>query len=431
MEMRRMPRNTKLAVAVIVAAVLAFTFALSEILAPRMPYEVKFAFVAALALAAGLTPLARRVAISGELVAKVRPDRLARDERPYGGGLAIAATLAILAVGLMVVRGIFWKPDWLTAPELEGVQTVLARLAAGGFFFFVFGVLDDKYALTAWRKLVLQFVGAVMIVNVFDFRATLPLADPILVQGISTGWIVAVIKAYNATLPLADPVFVQGISMVWIVAVINAYNMFDHADGMAAAAGVVMLVALALFQVAMFEWLVPLVALAAAGALAGFLIYNFPPAKLFMGDAGSSLVGYLLAVLPLVARYDGRNRPESFVAGKYVFLVPAVLVAVPLFDMLCVIASRIARGESPLEGDATSHLAHRMLARGVRPRSIVIVVVVLTAMTGVAAVWIGAANAGTYDAAVGPDSPWPLAALVPMALAIMLIVRRRPRAAKS
>jgi len=369
------------------------------------------AFAAATIIAATLTPLARRLAMASNLVAKVRPDRLSQEPRPYGGGLAIAATLAIMAA-VAVTGGAQWiigamhgatVAAWLTADEIEAAMVLFGRLALGGLFFFVIGILDDCYSMSPWRKLFLQFVGAAMMVNIFDFRATIwPATDPTSV-------------ALN-----------QAASILWIVAVINAYNMFDHADGLAAAVGVVMFGALAFSQALEFEWMVPLAAMAAAGALAGFLIYNFPPAKLFMGDAGSSLIGYLLAVLTLAARFDGRNLPEVF-TSQHAALVGPALLAVPLFDMTCVIASRLVRRENPLRGDATSHLAHRMLARGWRPRAIVIFAAALAAMTGMAAVAIGGLRRGADTTATAPAA-WAAALLVAMALSAMLIVRRRPRA---
>jgi len=366
------------------------------------------AFAASLLLAAALTPLARRLALASNLVAEVRPDRLHREPRPYGGGLAIAATLAIMAT-LAITAAAQWVvlaighatiAAWLPADEIEAAQVLLGRLAAGGLYFFVIGILDDRYTLSPWRKLFLQFLGATMMVNIFDFRAALPLDSAALVQAIS---------------------------ILWIVAVVNAYNMFDHADGLAAAVGIVALVALGFCQMMLSEWLVPLAALAAAGALAGFLIYNFPPAKLFMGDAGSSLVGYLLAVLTLAAVYNGRYLPNSFADG-YAALVGPALLAVPLFDMVCVIVSRLVRRENPLRGDATSHLAHRMLARGWRPREIVIFPALLAAVTGLAATMIG--DIDGFGFALDAEELLPAVLLVVLALGMMLIARHFPRVEK-
>lgn len=306
------------------------------------------AFGAALVVAAALVPLARRVALAANLVAAVRPDRLHREVRPYGGGLAIADTLLVVVGGGWVLA--LWMapdtlPGWLPAglgEHLAARTPSLVRLAVGALVFFVIGLLDDRYALAAAPKLLLELFAAVLVVVGLGIRAT--------------AW-------------LAAPGAAEVLSVLWILAVVNAYNMLDHADGLAAAVGVVALGGLAAGQMMVGEWFVPGAALATAGALAGFLIYNRPPARLFMGDAGTHLVGYLLAALTIMARYYFPERGTT----PLVVLVPVAVLAVPLFDAACVLAGRVARGRNPMVGDATSHLGHRMLARGARPWTVVLV----------------------------------------------------------
>jgi UDP-GlcNAc:undecaprenyl-phosphate GlcNAc-1-phosphate transferase len=342
-------------------------------------------FAPALVLAGVLTPLARMLALATGLVAAVRPDRLHREPRPYGGGLAIAATLA--AVGLPAVAWVL--PQSLDAGGRGDLTDEFVRLGIGGVLFFIIGLLDDRYALPALPKLLLQFAAAAVVVAGLGIRATV--------------WL---------TVPHAG----DALSIVWIVAVANAYNMLDHADGVAACCGLVALLALAAGQLALGEAFAGAMALLAAGALAGFLIHNFPPAKLFMGDAGSSLVGYLLAALTM----EGRYYFEGITPSRWVVLVPAAILAVPLFDMVCVAAGRLARRRNPMAGDATSHLAHRMLARGTRPRVVVLFCAAMSAVTGAASVMMYRAEGLALLAA------W---AVVAAAMAMMMIARR-PRKAK-
>jgi UDP-GlcNAc:undecaprenyl-phosphate GlcNAc-1-phosphate transferase len=192
---------------------------------------------------------------------------------------------------------------------------------------------------------------------------------------------------------------------------VNAYNMLDHADGIAAAAGTAAFVALALGQLTFGDYALACAALTAAGALAGFLIYNFPPAKLFMGDAGTMLVGFLLAALTIQAQYYHEGQTLS----RWVVLIPLAILAVPLFDMVCVTLSRIRRRQSPFRGDAASHLAHRMLARGWSPRGIV------AFAAGVSAVSGGASVAMYFLSGPALMLPWLAVAAV---LVAMLLVRR-------
>ncbi|MBL7140018.1 MAG: undecaprenyl/decaprenyl-phosphate alpha-N-acetylglucosaminyl 1-phosphate transferase [Planctomycetes bacterium] len=319
------------------------------------------AFGAAMAVSALLTPIARRVAQMVDLVAEVRPDRLHAAPRPYGGGIAMADTLLLVVGGAWLV-GLYapldWLPGWLpeaVRPHLEARTPVLLRLAFGGLVFFIIGMLDDRYRLPALGKFLLQAMAATLVVVGFGLSASL---------WIETPWLG------------------QVVSILWVLAVVNAFNMFDHADGMAASVGVVAFGSLAFGQMMMGELFVPGMALAAAGALGGFLIYNFPPAKLFMGDAGSHLMGYLYAALAMVARYYFPDRGTT----RWVVLVPVLIFSVPLLDMALVLLARVMRGRNPFVGDATSHLAHRMLARGARPWTPVLAAGGLTVFAGVGAV---------------------------------------------
>jgi UDP-GlcNAc:undecaprenyl-phosphate GlcNAc-1-phosphate transferase len=267
---------------------------------------------------------------------------------------------------------------------------VLKRLAVGAGLFFLLGLIDDRHPIPGWRKLAFQTVIAILVVSGFGVTAT--------------AWI-----------PV--PHVAEVLSILWIVAVVNAYNLFDHADGLAAGAGATALAALALGQMAVGEQFVPALALVTAGALAGFLVHNLPPARLFMGDAGSMPVGFLLASLAIVARYYFPEEGTS----RYVVLVPLAVLAVPLFDAACVTVGRIARGRSPLVGDATSHLGHRLLARGWSPRA-------AAALATGAAAATGAASILLYRL-----SGWALlvpAGIVTAVLAILLYVRRTPAEAR-
>jgi UDP-GlcNAc:undecaprenyl-phosphate GlcNAc-1-phosphate transferase len=353
------------------------------------------AFLPAFGLSALLVRWAARLALAVNLVAPVRPDRLHTQERPYGGGLAIMATLALIVGAACLLAplclGMLDNGEstyWDTARFLlAGEARLLSRLAVGAILFFMIGLIDDRYAMPALPKLFLQFIAATAVVS----------------MGLS------------ATVWLTAPHAGEVVSILWIVAVVNAYNMLDHADGVAGAAGLAALAALAAGQIVMGQWFVPAIALVAAGALAGFLTGNLPPARLFMGDAGSSLVGYLLAALTILAQYYFRDRGTS----PWVVLVPLAILAVPLFDMVCVTLGRLWRRQSPFSGDATSHLAHRMLARGTSPRMVVLFAAAMAAMTGAASIIMYHVRGLAFLAAWG---------IVAAALVMMLLARRRPKA---
>jgi UDP-GlcNAc:undecaprenyl-phosphate GlcNAc-1-phosphate transferase len=370
------------------------------------------AFLSALVLSVLLTPLARRAAMTANLIAPVRPDRLHRETQPYGGGLALMAVLVLVMLLIQLTNKMAF--DFFFYGRFEGtwIEVLLGPLAnfvlamghwgffdlgLGAIMFFIIGLIDDRFALSAWPKLALQTLSAAIVVVGFGVKAT--------------AW-------------LAFPGAPELMSILWFLAVVNAYNMLDHADGLAGATGLIALLSLAAGTLATRCWyfggpalFIAGVALVTAGALAGFLFFNFPPAKLFMGDAGSMLVGYLLAVLTIAARYYSAEHGTS----KLVVLIPLAILAVPLFDMVCVTLSRIGRRQSPFRGDATSHLAHRMLARGWSPRGIV------AFAAGASAVCGGASVAMYFLSGPALLLPWLAVAAV---LAAMLLVRRpvRPEA---
>jgi UDP-GlcNAc:undecaprenyl-phosphate GlcNAc-1-phosphate transferase len=363
------------------------------------------AFMPAMLLALFLTPLARRAAAWADLVAPVRPDRLHREARPYGGGMAIMAVLVLAALAVRLTYGPAFDfvyldktfPGWcgpFVRPLLSFVFVMghwaIRGLAIGAILFFVVGLMDDRFVLPAWLKLFLQSVAAAIMVLGCGAKATV--------------W-------------LAWPGAPEVVSILWFLAVVNAYNMLDHADGLASVTGLVALLALAAGMLLTRGWydegpeFIAGVALVTAGALGGFLFFNFPPARLFLGDAGSMLVGYLLAVLTIQAQYYHEGQTPS----RLVVLIPLAILAVPLFDMVCVVAARLWRRQNPMKGDAASHLAHRMLARGWSPRGIVAFAAGATAVTG-------AASVSMYFLS-GPAlaAPWLVVAAV---LAAMLLVRR-------
>ncbi len=332
-----------------------------------MAYFLLAGFFGALLLTAALTPPARRLALRTGLVAGVRPDRAHTEPTPLGGGLAMAVPVALglvlawwgsVNVPIGAPTPVDPAPPYLLLDALwhRGGVSLPVRLGMGALLFFVVGLLDDRFDLRPWTKLLLQSASAAVVVLGFGVKAT--------------AW-------------MPWPGVPELASVLWVLLLVNAYNLFDHADGMAAASGAAMFLFLAVGQLLMGAVFVPGIALVAAGTLAGFLVWNFPPAKLFMGDAGSHLVGYLLASLTLVARYYFPDQGTP----RWVVVSPLLLVAVPLLDAAWVTIVRLRAGRSPLAGDATSHLGHRLLARGWTRGGLVATAFLASAMAGAFSLW--------------------------------------------
>jgi UDP-GlcNAc:undecaprenyl-phosphate GlcNAc-1-phosphate transferase len=125
------------------------------------------------------------------------------------------------------------------------------------------------------------------------------------------------------------------------------------------------------------------------GALLGFLYWNFPPAKIFMGDSGSLIIGMLLGILTVLTTYLPPG--EWWGAGWYAVFMPVIVMALPLYDLLVVSALRVARGKSPFVGD-TNHFSHRLVARGMSRRTAVLCLYLVTAATAIGGILLPHVN---------------------------------------
>jgi UDP-GlcNAc:undecaprenyl-phosphate GlcNAc-1-phosphate transferase len=170
------------------------------------------------------------------------------------------------------------------------------------------------------------------------------------------------------------------LTVAWVIVITNAVNILDNMDGVAS--GISALAALAFFVVAAQrgDHLVAAFALAVAGAGLGFLRYNFPPAKIFLGDGGSLLLGFLLAALALQLDMVGVN-------GLIRSSVPVLVLAVPLFDLLLVVISRVV-GRRPIYIGGTDHSAHRMARLGWSHRRVAGTLYLVQALCCALAIWI-------------------------------------------
>lgn len=194
------------------------------------------------------------------------------------------------------------------------------------------------------------------------------------------------------------PLLGAAVSVLWIILLQNALNFLDGTDGLATSVSGIGFLTIAAVSVLphVKEPAVALAALLAAGACAGLLFWNFPPARLYLGTPGAWFLGFLLAVLSI----QGSSKIATL----------AVVGAIPLLDALAVVLGRLQRGASPFRGD-TTHLHHRLVARGWSPRRVLLLYAGLSALLGVAAValptplkiaLIAAAGIGVITAALRP-----------------------------
>lgn len=296
---------------------------------------------------------------------------------PNIGGIAIAmATLGPLLTGLLAVtlapEAIVDLP--VVGPSVEAFGDRLASelgtwwwIVLGGLVLHVVGVVDDRRALGPWTKFGVQLAIAAGVVVVADLR---------------------LVTALDALGPVGTATSAV-LTVVWIVAISNAINFLDNMDGLA---GGVAAIAAAVFLAATIlnaQWFVAAAFALLCGGLLGFLVHNVPPARIFMGDGGSLLVGWLLATLTVRTTFVDPGDP-AFALGTawYGVLMPLVVLAVPLYDLTAVSLIRIAQGRSPLVGDQ-QHLSHRLVWLGLSKRAAVVVIWALAAATGVGGIVLG------------------------------------------
>ena len=229
----------------------------------------------------------------------------------------------------------------------------LAAILAGAAGMLILGLLDDKRELSARAKFIGQVVIAVMVAG----------------------------AGVRITLFVPSLVFSYTITVLWILTIINAFNFMDNMNGLCTGLGVIGAWHFALIASAEGQYLVALIAFLTFGALLGFLPYNFPRARAFLGDAGSHLVGYLLAVLAILPHFYSSYHPR-----RLAVFVPLLVLGIPLFDLIWVVFLRLRLGRPFYQGD-TNHLSHRLVRLGLSPTRAVLVIWLLAAALGTIACW--------------------------------------------
>ncbi|MBL9119775.1 MAG: undecaprenyl/decaprenyl-phosphate alpha-N-acetylglucosaminyl 1-phosphate transferase [Phycisphaerae bacterium] len=249
----------------------------------------------------------------------------------------------------------------------EALPTAWALLG-GAVVLHVMGLIDDRKALGPLLKLGLQVGVAVVVATFFDVRLLAALGE----------W-------WGTPGDLASIV----VTVLWIVLVTNAMNFLDNMDGLSGGLGAIAALILMTATIVNGQWFIAAQLGLLAGSLGGFLVFNRPPARIFMGDGGSLVLGFLLATLTARTTFIDTSNPE-FALGSawYGVFMPVVVLAIPLYDIISVSAIRIAQGKSPLVGDH-QHFSHRLVKLGLSRSRAVGVLWMLGAVTGISGVVLG------------------------------------------
>jgi len=290
----------------------------------------------------GLTPLVQRMGLQWGYVDQPGKRKVHQQPIVRVGGVAIFAGV-ILTMLVAFLSNSFHD---LSTPVLFQIAGILL----GGTGFFLIGVVDDIFNLSPFVRLFLQGVVACLSWSLGVRVEALPIP---FIGAVSTGLL---------SLP---------ITFFWLAGVANAINWIDGLDGLAG--GVSAIAALAFSLVCWNNPPLALIALALAGSLAGFLRYNVNPARIFMGDGGSYFIGFTLAAIGAVGLMQGSNFAEMS--------LPFLVLAVPIADMVRVIASRLWERKSPFFADQR-HLHHKLLNAHFSAKAAVNFVWCLTAWFG-------------------------------------------------
>jgi UDP-GlcNAc:undecaprenyl-phosphate GlcNAc-1-phosphate transferase len=184
------------------------------------------------------------------------------------------------------------------------------------------------------------------------------------------------------TLFVPSEIFSYAVTILWLLTVINAFNFVDNMNGLSAGLGAIGAFFFALIAAAKGEYLVAITGFLMCGALVGFLPWNFPNARAFLGDAGSHLVGYLLAVMAILPHFYTKQEPHRFAV-----LAPLLVLAIPLLDLAQVSLFRILSRKPFWLGD-TNHLSHRLTRLGLSRPSAVLLLWLTAIIVGGLACWL-------------------------------------------
>ena len=305
-----------------------------------MLIQIMLIFAAALTLALAATPVARRLAVHTNMVDQPSQRKTHVSPTPMLGGLAI---LAAVLLALILFGDRFYVHQ-------------VAGIVIGATLISFLGLWDDRTPLPAWIKLLGQVIPAVILTM--------------------TGVRVSIFGL---------PALNIAVTLIWVLFITNAVNFLDNMDGLSAGVAAVASAYFLLLAALSGQYLVGALTAALLGACIGFLFYNFNPASIFMGDTGSLFLGFVLAAVGIKLRF-----PTNIPAVTW--MIPVLVLGVPILDTSLVIVSRLRRGKNPFTTPGKDHLSHRLVKMGYTRREAVLLLYLLGSIFGMIAVFVTQAS---------------------------------------
>jgi UDP-GlcNAc:undecaprenyl-phosphate GlcNAc-1-phosphate transferase len=309
------------------------------------------AFLGALATSLCALPLWRKWCLRVNLVDDPGARKIHDTPVPLAGGFAVLTGILLpLAVGAVLLKlGIVTiSSTGLIVHGIDRRALELVVLAAGAIVITLLGALDDRHELKALPKFLGQIIVAVAVAG----------------------------ACKRITLFVHSEVFSYAITVLWLLTIINAFNFMDNMNGLCAGVGAIGALFFAGIAASDGEYLVAITGFLMSGALVGFLPWNFPNARAFLGDAGSHLVGYLLAVMAILPHFYSKHNPHPLAV-----LSPLLVLFVPLVDVAQVTLFRTLNKKPFWIGD-TNHLSHRLVRAGLSRKQAVVLIWLVAAAIG-------------------------------------------------
>lgn len=293
----------------------------------------------ALIIAVGGTPLVRYAALQLGILDQPSARKIHRAPVPLMGGAAIyVAFIAALAL---------WG-------ERSYVNEVVG-IFVGATLVSLVGALDDSRGVGSYVKLLFQVVAACILVY----------------SGVQ-------VRLFDGFLDIV-------LTLFWVVGVTNAFNLLDNMDGLSSGVATISAAFFTLLAAMSDQYLVGTLAAALCGACIGFLVYNWNPARVFMGDTGSLFLGFLLAAVGIKLRFPANT-------ASITWMIPILVLALPVFDTALVCISRLRRGKNPLTTAGKDHVSHRLALRTGSQREAVLLCYLISGGTGLASIFLTQAN---------------------------------------
>lgn len=291
-----------------------------------------------------LTGFCRKIGIRFGIVSKPRPRDIHKKPIPRIGGIAIFVAFLIISLIFLLVGRRF------------GIDKHLIGIWIGGSVIALSMLFDDIFTLRPWQKFLFQFLAVFVVIasgigiNVLSN----PFGQPLNLNSVY----IPIVTLHGITYHFS--LWSDLLTLVWLVGMMNILNFVDGVDGLAAGFSLIAAVTIFLLSISLKvnQPETAMISIILAGAVAGFLVWNFPPAKIFMGDSGSMFLGFMLGTLALIS---GGKLATTF-----------LVLGFPIIDGLIVVGSRLRRHENPFTTPDKTHLHHRFLEAGFSQRQAVL-----------------------------------------------------------